>query len=250
MVPVNYDNKLGNGVREFWDGGILSNTPLRELIQSHEDYWKEKDASAMPALKVYIVDIWPHKGRAPLDHDGVVNRHYDLTYQEKTPHEEKIAYLIRDYIDLANKLIERSNIPPEVLNPLLDSHGESVHRNGEKRKYQELLQKVQIIDVIRVERDPDPNEISRKWCDYSVNTVTDMIKQGINDTLHKLMETEISKFNSKDPSNSLRRFIETVDTEKEDESLTEKLERVLDDITPSDLLIDLASNIKMSRHQI
>jgi hypothetical protein len=77
-----------------------------------------------------------------------------------------------------------------------------------------------------------------------------MIKQGINDTLHKLMETEISKFNSKDPSNSLRRFIETVDTEKEDESLTEKLERVLDDITPSDLLIDLASNIKMSRHQI
>ena len=24
----------------FWDGGVLSNTPLRELIQSHKDYWK------------------------------------------------------------------------------------------------------------------------------------------------------------------------------------------------------------------
>jgi NTE family protein len=23
----------------FWDGGVLSNTPLRELIQSHQDYW-------------------------------------------------------------------------------------------------------------------------------------------------------------------------------------------------------------------
>ena len=24
--------------RRFWDGGITSNTPLRELIQSHQDY--------------------------------------------------------------------------------------------------------------------------------------------------------------------------------------------------------------------
>lgn len=132
MVPVNYGNKSGNDVREFWEGGILSNTPLRELIQSHEDYWKGKDASAMPALKVYIVDIWPHKGNAPSDHDGVVNRRYDLTYQEKTPHEEKIAYLIYDYINLAYKLIEKSKIPPEEINTLLNSHGQSRHRNGGK----------------------------------------------------------------------------------------------------------------------
>ncbi len=25
--------------RYFWDGAYLSNTPLRELIQAHRDYW-------------------------------------------------------------------------------------------------------------------------------------------------------------------------------------------------------------------
>ncbi len=26
----------------FWDGAYLSNTPLRELIQSHRDYWYDQ----------------------------------------------------------------------------------------------------------------------------------------------------------------------------------------------------------------
>ena len=53
LVPKEYDytkteeeksldiqeNDLKNYSR-FWDGGVLSNTPLRELIQSHQDYWK------------------------------------------------------------------------------------------------------------------------------------------------------------------------------------------------------------------
>jgi NTE family protein len=36
--PTAFDyEKIGG--RGFWDGGILSNTPLRELIQKHRDYW-------------------------------------------------------------------------------------------------------------------------------------------------------------------------------------------------------------------
>lgn len=26
-------------IRYFWDGGLLSNTPFREVLQAHEDYW-------------------------------------------------------------------------------------------------------------------------------------------------------------------------------------------------------------------
>ena len=48
----------------FWDGGVLSNTPLRELIQSHQDYWKlveniANSNESIPDLEVYIVDVWP-----------------------------------------------------------------------------------------------------------------------------------------------------------------------------------------------
>jgi predicted acylesterase/phospholipase RssA len=37
-LPEFYDPKEIGG-RMFWDGGLLSNTPLRELIQSHREYW-------------------------------------------------------------------------------------------------------------------------------------------------------------------------------------------------------------------
>ncbi|MGC2572926.1 MAG: hypothetical protein WA364_15560, partial [Candidatus Nitrosopolaris sp.] len=72
--PINYDytripvstidnnsNNLQTVERYFWDGGILSNTPLRELIQAHQDYWlnvkgKERDGAQIPQLDIYIVD--------------------------------------------------------------------------------------------------------------------------------------------------------------------------------------------------
>ena len=62
----------------FWDGGVLSNTPLRELIQSHQDYWKfvenvtDSDES-IPDLEVYIVNVWPSLDDypVPLDLEGI-----------------------------------------------------------------------------------------------------------------------------------------------------------------------------------
>ena len=37
-VPEFYKYKEIDG-RNFWDGGVLSNTPFRELLQAHRDYW-------------------------------------------------------------------------------------------------------------------------------------------------------------------------------------------------------------------
>jgi predicted acylesterase/phospholipase RssA len=243
MVPINYGQNLGDGTREFWDGGILSNTPLRELIQSHEDYWKGRNANNIPDLKVYVVDIWPHKGGAPLDHDGVVNRRYDLTFQEKTPHEEKIAYLIHDYIELAQTLIGK--VPPSERDKILHQTGQSRHRNGDPRKYRELLlQKVRITDVVRLERKLDLNEISFKWCDYSADTVTSMIKNGIEETLAKMSEVKINGNNKKNACNELKNFIKIIDDEKGNELLTDKLDTILNHTAASDLLIESAISTK------
>jgi NTE family protein len=246
MVPVNYDHNSTEGRwREFWDGGILSNTPLRELIQSHEDYWNERDGNPVPDLKVYIVDIWPHKGDAPLDHDGIMNRRYDLTYQEKTPHEEKIAYLISDYIDLVFRLTKKSKIPQHELDDFLDkTYGRSKHRDGELRTYRQLLRKVRITDVVRLERSPDPNEISYKWCDYSADTVTVMIKQGIEETLYKMSKIIQNSSDCDNAFTELDKFITLIDAEKKNELLTEKLDRILKHSTPSELLKESAIHIK------
>ena len=40
-IPINYPYMEING-NKYWDGGILSNTPVRELINSHNTFWTKK----------------------------------------------------------------------------------------------------------------------------------------------------------------------------------------------------------------
>jgi NTE family protein len=187
-VPEEYGSP-SKGSRKFWDGGLLSNTPLRELIQAHEDYWREENET--PDLQVYIVNIWPNEKGIPQDHDAVVNRRNDFTYQDKTPHEEKIAYLIHDYIDLATKLKEKLEQSQIRADDILDSAASSKHRDGMPRKYSELIEKkVRIREVTRIQRRSDPDEVSYKWCDYSEGTVLRLIQKGFKDTLERVSATK------------------------------------------------------------
>jgi predicted acylesterase/phospholipase RssA len=212
-VPVHYDSvgvpidssNPARGSRRFWDGGVSSNTPLRQLIQAHEDYYWNLVSGEIPDLNVYIANVWPIEGGDLVDHDSVVNRRNDLTYQDKTLHEEKVAYLVRDYIDLAHELMRRAKIPESEMRVLLDqTYGASRHRDGKPRKYGELLRKVRIAGVTRIQRRLDPDEVSYKWCDYSAKTVTRLIEQGFEQTLRVMTEVVAKKENkSKSPSAAL-----------------------------------------------
>ena len=82
--PVYFDYEVVDG-RKFWDGGILSNTPLREFLQSHRDYWyKDRGSEKVPDLEVYIVNVWPSvEKNVPVDHDGVDDRKNDITHSDQ-----------------------------------------------------------------------------------------------------------------------------------------------------------------------
>jgi NTE family protein len=58
----NLDKENKNRIRYFWDGGLLSNRPFRELLRAHEEYWRavERD-NVIPDLEVYIVNLHPSK---------------------------------------------------------------------------------------------------------------------------------------------------------------------------------------------
>ena len=250
------------GTRKFWDGGLLSNTPLRELIQSHENYWKAKgEESDIPDLEVYIANIWPigSKGTSdnnaangnnddiniPLDQDGVKNRLYDLKFHDKTPHEEKIAYLIRDYIDFAKELKEIAEEKKMDVNKILNKEGKSKHRDGTPRKYGELIEKkVRITDVTRIQRQWDPNDVSSKMHDYSSETLSNLIIQGVKETLAEMANEE------KDPSDALDKFMDIVKEEKENEQLAETRSndghnyKILRGYTLYDVMIASAAEIR------
>jgi NTE family protein len=215
-VPEEYGNP-SKGSRKFWDGGLLSNTPLRELIQAHEDYWREENET--PDLEVYIVNIWPNEKGIPQDHDAIVNRRNDFTYQDKTPHEEKIAYLLRDYIDLATKLKEKLVQSQIKADDILDGPASSKHRDGRPRKYSELIEKkVRIREVTRIQRKRDPDEVSYKWCDYSEGTIFRLIQNGFKDTLEKVTARK---------QGSLEGVLSEIEKERIDPELDER-ERLTD----------------------
>ena len=221
---VDIENYNLENYSRFWDGGVLSNTPLRELIQSHKDYWKsvenETDSkNSIPELEVYIIDIWPSVDGYPVpsDLDGIRDRKNDLTYQDVTPYDEKVANIVSDYYNFANALMDLAKdkgVPDKDINKVLEMQSKSRHRTGELRKYRDLVdvnERFDITKVIRIERSADRDDIANKWCDFSLGTISKLFEQGTLDALKTLAkEIMISK---KDKKGSIQDAIQAARTQ-------------------------------------
>jgi NTE family protein len=221
-VPINYDYakieanefRIDNQGKEtiekvqryFWDGGITSNTPLRELIQAHKDYWLDvkgegKDNAPIPDLEVYIVDVWPTREQnIPWDHDGALDRKEDLLLNDKTDYDEKVANIVSDYVKFVSKMRDlaveavggivdtnKKKMLQTKLESILKTNAKSSHRNGDPRIYQDLIKGRFDINVKRIERKSNSdNDVSTKLFDYSADTIKQLISDGYDDAIRQL----------------------------------------------------------------
>jgi NTE family protein len=64
------------GTDYFWDGGIVSNTPLQHLLEQDDD---------LNSL-VFQVDLFSARGVLPRDMQDVLARHKDIMYSSRTRH--------------------------------------------------------------------------------------------------------------------------------------------------------------------
>ncbi len=81
--------------RYLWDGSLLSNTPLREVI----------DASPKRDKIVYMVNLFPRRVKQlPKDMLGVVHRARDILYSEKVEHNIKLSKVISRYLRLLKEM--------------------------------------------------------------------------------------------------------------------------------------------------
>ena len=216
--PIYFKYQEING-RQFWDGGILSNSPLREVLQAHRDYWKNVRGKQPPDLDIYVVNVWP--GRevpAPTDYDGIKDRKNDIIYGDKNEYDQKVAIMVGDYIDLffKTKEIAFKYIPDQnkkaftkAINSLLngtdDRNPKSRKRTGDKRTYADLLDKrFKLNKTITIERIDDRNSISDKWADFSTETINRLIKDGENyeDTAITKIDTILQREQGQRPSYS------------------------------------------------
>jgi len=207
--------------RVFWDGGFRSNTPLREVLQAHRDYWlwrakdkeeefarhhkhvrdqvqeikKEDDGeydkyeNVVPDLEIYIADLWPSELKEDpisFDRDFVENKKWNLILGDKTDYDEQVASVVTDYVDLARRLknmAEQKGFKKET-SRILGGFATSINTIGKRRIYKELLEgRFRVTKVVHVDHKDDGNEISDKVFDYSHKTIEDLMKAGYQDAL-------------------------------------------------------------------
>lgn len=132
-----------------------------------------------------------YKGKnIPIDHDGVMNRNYDLLLCDKTDYDEKVANIVSDYIKLAKDLIglaKSNKISKEKIEKILLQPAKSRHRSDVRRTYHNLIEGRFDVDIKRIERISNiDNDISNKLFDYSTDTIKQLMDDGYNDALKLL----------------------------------------------------------------
>jgi len=197
-VPLeveSYNSKTKNyeqNTRYFWDGGLLANTPLAELIILHRQFWYKikgvKDS--LPKLGITMINLHPSRiEKIPWDFDGVVNRNIDIIFADKSKRDETIILLLSDFVDLSKKLIDiakshgiKQSIIDDLLDDLPANHGRLY--GIKPLQYRNLVEgQFNIGEVIRIERKHSENETSKKIFDFSSNTIKQLLQNGYDDVV-------------------------------------------------------------------
>ena len=147
-----------------WDGGLLSNTPLREVI----------DASPVNDKRIGIVENYPKRVNAlPKNLQEVYHRARDIIFSDKTENNVTMSKVITLYLAYIEELyqllennIEKINVSPQQLKKI-------------RRKYKKYKQErgAEIKDIIYITRD-EPYPHMYENADFSPETIKSSIKEG------------------------------------------------------------------------
>ena len=189
-------NGNSTSLRYFWDGGLLANTPLRQTIMAHREYWLRvrKLEHKIPRLRYGIINLHPAKQEyLPTDYDGVVDRKNDIIYHDRTLFDENIAILLSDFATFVRSLInlaEEKGASKEELQKILGDKSRAIYPGtGEQVRYNDLLRgRVDVDFVIRLERKNDSHTISNKIFDFSETTIRQLIQDGYIETKEQMKE--------------------------------------------------------------
>jgi NTE family protein len=201
------EDKATGTVRQLWDGGYLSNTPLRELLTAHKNYWMEylrknrggsqKSFTRAPELEVYIVNLHPLAPKdIPQDKDLIDDRESDILFHDRTTYDEYVAYVMTDYMDMANALVElaRSKGFSKNVEDILEREAKTIARVGEYRftTYRDLLYgKPRISKVWRIDRLESSGATFGKVTDFTPSSIRKLIQSGEIDARISLDRMEV-----------------------------------------------------------
>jgi NTE family protein len=163
----------------LWDGTLLSNTPLTEVIH----------ASPKRGKKVYVVDLFPHhQEEIPKNMIEVWHRARDIMHTDKTDQTVRLSKTITRYLELLKQM-------HDILMELFDS-GKLDETTKEKFKtvepeYHKLAVErgALIKEIIRIERQERIHFLFED-ADFSIATIKQLISDGEKDA-EKVLSTKL-----------------------------------------------------------
>jgi NTE family protein len=211
------DSNTGT-IRQLWDGGYLSNTPLRELLTAHKTYWmeylrEERKSSKReeggtegrdevmigqtPELEVYIVNLHPLMPKdIPKDKDLIDDRESDIFFHDRTTYDEQVAYAFTDFVNMIHDLVElaRSHGLSKKVDEILEKKAKTIARVGEYRfttNRDLFLGKPRISRVWRIDRLESSDATFGKVTDFTPSTIRKLIQAGQIDARISINRMEI-----------------------------------------------------------
>ncbi len=184
-----------------WDGSLLSNTPVREVIAS----------SPRNDKNIFIVENYSRKiDRLPANMTEVLDRAKDIMFSDKTLHSLKMTKVMTRQIQLIEKLYEyfeeseNKTIPQNDNGRVktIDKGNDYIYTHNEvekvRKEYKNLVQDhgAEILSVTRILRSRIENPNVSKNADFSVKTIKQMISEGERKTLQQIKQfKENNKYN-------------------------------------------------------
>jgi NTE family protein len=155
-----------------WDGSLLSNTPLREVI----------DVSPVIDKRIFIVENYPKKiERLPQNLPEVLHRARDIMFSDKTAHNIKLSKAITRHLEFIEELytIVETNVDPgKIDRQKLDD----IHKKYQKMMKQHGAEIKKILYITREERFPYLYENT----DFTQAGIKNLIKEGESKTKQAL----------------------------------------------------------------
>lgn len=168
--------------RYYWDGGLASNTPLREALNalqaenSHEKLADEYD--------VFIVALFPRKSHLPKNNWELWSRINQITFGDKTEFDVKGAEAINYYIDFV-KAVQKASQELPASSPVKNSIEHAYNKLNKELKDKKRVR----LHITRIQREALVEELISREIDFSPRQIETLISQGYRDACQKLMPT-------------------------------------------------------------
>jgi NTE family protein len=153
------------GTDHFWDGGIVSNTPLQHLLEQEDK---------LNSL-VFQVDLFSARGMLPRDIQEVLARHKDIVYSSRTRHNTDVYKRMNNLkADLYKALLK---VPEDQL-------------SNHERELRDSLADLPEIAILQIIYQQKAYEGDSKDHEFSATSMREHWQSGLDDTRRTLMRRD------------------------------------------------------------